>query len=335
MIFRKKPHAELSSIRWDAHGCPPFTIGADLSFLHRYRNAGINIVTINIGFDLTTQCESLELLRYFHQWIHQHNNEFAIVEDVKKLIESKEKNKLSIAFDIEGCNLLNGNIQMLAHYYSLGVRQMAFAYNTNNAAGGGCLDANIGLTNFGKQLVNECNDIGMLIDCSHVGHQTSMDIIELSKHPVIFSHSNPAKLVSHPRNITDEQILACAKKGGVIGINGIGIFLGHNDIRTERIVEHIDYVAQLVGPKHVGVGLDCVFNPAEIKNFANNNPEIFPSQHGFGDVKVAQPEQFSEISELLALRHYSEDDINNILGENFLRIAKVVWRVNGSLQKKL
>ena len=149
--------------------------------------------------------------------------------------------------------------------------------------------------------------------------------MELSSYPVVFSHSNPKQLVNHPRNIADDQIVACAEKGGVIGINGIGIFLGNNDIRTERIVEHIDYVVQLVGYAHVGVGLDCIFAEEEVKNFVEKHPDTFPAKYGFDKVAVAVPEQFQEIENLLVLRGYSKKEINGILGENFLRIAKIVW----------
>lgn len=313
-------------ICWDAHGCPPFTIGADLSFLNRYKNSGVNFVSLNVGFDLTNQAETLELINYFHQWILKHNDEYVIAENVQQIFECQSKNRLSVAFDIEGCNLLNGQLEMVSQLYALGVRQMLFAYNNNNASGGGCFGVDIGLTQFGKQLVKECNDVGMVIDCSHVGYQTSMEIMELSKYPIVFSHSNPIKLVNHLRNIKDEQIIACAENGGVIGINGIGIFLGNNDTRTEKIVEHIDYVAQMVGAEHVGIGLDCIFAKDEAKGYVEKNPDTFPAKYGFDDVSVAEPEQFSEIGGLLALRGYSENAINNILGENFLRIAKAVWK---------
>ena len=314
------------AVRWDAHSCPPFTIGADLTFLSRYKNAGVDFVSLNVGFDLTTQTETIKLLHYFHQWINERNTEYAIVNNVDQIIKNKAQKKLSIAFDIEGCNLLEDNLEMLSTFHSLGIKQIVFAYNTNNSSGGGCLDNDTGLTTFGKQLVKECNKIGIEIDCSHVGHQTSLDIIDQSDHPVVFSHSNPAALVDHPRNITDKQIRACAQKGGVIGINGIGIFLGNNDIQTQRIVDHIDYVAQVVGSEHVGIGLDCIFNMDEMNDFVTNNPKTFPSQHGFSNVAIAQPEQFSEIGELLEQRGYHQKDINSILGDNFLRVASTVWR---------
>jgi len=313
-------------IRWDAHSCPPFEIGADLSFLHRYKNSGVNFVSLNVGFDLTSQAETIELINYFHQWILSRSHEYMLIENIQQIVECQSINKLSIAFDIEGCNLLNDKLEMIEQLYTLGVRQMIFAYNNNNASGGGCLDNDMGLTKFGKQLVKEFNNVGMLIDCSHVGYKTSMEIMELSNYPIIFSHSNPAKLVDHPRNITDEQIIACAEIGGVIGINGIGIFLGNNDVSTEKIVEHVDYVAQKVGVEHVGIGLDCVFNQEEIKKYVKNNPDTFPKKYDFDDVVVAQPEQFPEIGDLLEKRGYLEREINNILGENFLRVAKSVWK---------
>lgn len=317
---------KLNPIRWDAHGCPPFKMGSDLSFLSRYKKQGLNFISINVGFDLRAQAETLQFIEYFHQWVKQHDEEYSIIKNTQQIFENQLNNKLSIAFDIEGCNLLNDKIEMVSYFYELGVRQMLFSYNNNNSAGGGCFDVDIGLTKFGKDLVKECNTVGMMIDCSHVGYKTSMDIMALSEHPVVFSHSNSAKLVDHPRNISDEQIIACAKTGGVIGINGIGIFLGNNDISSERIVEHIDYVVQKVGIEHVGIGLDCVFNLEEAKILVKNNPDVFPVKYGFDDVAVAQPEQFSEIENLLIKQGYSDRAINNILGENFLRVAQHVWK---------
>lgn len=326
-ISNNKLHSVFNPIRWDAHGCPPLTLGSDLSFLNRYKNSGIDFVSLNVGFDLNEQNETIELIKYFHQWISHHNHEYAIINGIQQIHENKLKNKLSIAFDIEGCNLLNNELNMVSRFYEMGVRQMVFAYNNNNASGGGCFDKHARLTFFGKELIQKFNDVGMIIDCSHIGYQTSMEIIELSKHPVIFSHSNPANLVDHPRNILDDQIIACARNGGVIGINGVGIFLGNNDTRTEKIVEHIDYVVQIASPDHVGIGLDCIFNPEEIKCSVNTNPDIFPSEYGFNDdIAVAEPEQFPEIRILLEKRGYDYNNINKILGENFLRIAKTVWK---------
>src|SRR5207244_1237923 len=100
------------------------------------------------------------------------------------------------------------------------------------------------------QVIDEMARVGMIVCCSHTGHTTTMDVMEYSLKPVIISHSNPRAVHDHPRNVTDEAMRACAKTGGVVGLNGIGIFLGDNDISTETFVRHLDYVVQLIGPQH-------------------------------------------------------------------------------------
>lgn len=315
-----------SPIRWDAHGCPPLKVGGDLSFLHRYKNSGINFLSLNVGFDLMTQEDSLALINYFYKWIAEHKDEFCIVKKVRDIYESYSNNKLSIGFDIEGATILNGNLEMINDLYNLGVRQFLFAYNRNNAYAGGCLDNDPGLSVLGKKLVRMCNEVGMVIDCSHVGFKTSMEIMELSSAPVVFSHSNPIGMADHPRNISDTQINACGMINGVIGINGVGLFLGNNNVKSEKIVEHIDYIVQKIGPDHVGLGLDCAFDFDEINELIKNNPDSFPKEAGSIGTAVAQPEQFLEIATLLIENGYPKDAINKILGENFLRIADTVWK---------
>src|SRR5690606_36645690 len=128
---------------------------------------------------------------------------------------------------------------LVSLYYELGVSWMLIAYNRNNAAGSGCQDEDRGLTDFGRMVIDEMTRVGMIVCCSHTGYRTAREVIDYSKNPVIFSHSNPRALRDHPRNIPDELMKACAARGGVVGINGIGLFLGENDNSTEAIVRHI------------------------------------------------------------------------------------------------
>ncbi len=171
---------------------------------------------------------------------------------------AKREGKLAVSFDLEGMDALNGDIGMVDVYYRLGVRQMLFAYNRNNKAGGGCHDEDIGLTPFGRDVIREMNRVGMLVDCSHCGHRTTMEAMEVSTAPVIFSHSNARRLCDHERNIRDDQIKGCAATGGVIAVTGVGRFLGPRGPVVEHVVEHIDYMVELVGPQHVGLGMDSV-----------------------------------------------------------------------------
>src|SRR5690606_13646147 len=131
---------------------------------------------------------------------------FAVVSSVGEILQAKEDGKMSITFDLEGANCLDGRIEMIGLFHTLGVRQMLLAYNLNNQAGGGCNDDDRGLLPFGRDVVDEMNRCGMFVDVSHCGYRTSMEVFDYSRKPVIFSHSNPKSLYKHYRNITDEQI---------------------------------------------------------------------------------------------------------------------------------
>jgi membrane dipeptidase len=166
-----------------------------------------------------------------------------------------------------------------------------------------------------------------------------LEIFEMSSEPVIFSHSNAAALWDHPRNIRDDQIQACAKSGGVVGVVGVGTFLGHNDNSTETVVRHIDYIAELVGPEHVGLGIDYVptFGSTEPPKGAGfdstRHDEGYRRAAGgkseaprFEDIKYVEPEGLPPLTEALIAHDYSEGEIRGILGENWLRVARQVWK---------
>jgi membrane dipeptidase len=168
------------------------------------------------------------------------------------------------------------------------------------------------------------NRVGMVVDASHMGYRATMETFETSTAPVIFSHSNPGGLRAHARNISDEQIKACAQTGGVVGINGIGDFLGGTS--SELIVQNIEYVMNLAGPEHVGIGLDYVVDKQELIEYVEGHPDIFPPDKMKDLLSFVQPEQFPEFTELLVQKGYSERIIRGILGANFLRVAEQVWK---------
>ena len=312
------------SLVWDTHACFRLHPNADLSELKRYRDSGVNFVSLNIGMDLNTFENTMQVLARYRSYITSHPDQYVLALTEEDIRKAKESGKLAIAFDLEGSDPLLGNLNMVSLYYDLGVRQMLLAYNKDNRASGGCMEGNIGLTDFGRDVIRKMNRVGMVVDVSHMGYRATMEAFKVSTAPVIFSHSNPSGLRQHARNISDEQIKACAKTGGVIGINGIGDFLGGTS--SELIVQNIEYVMDLVGPEHVGLGLDYVVDKQELIEYVEAHPDIFPPDKITDYLSFVEPEQFPEFTELLYQKGYSEQIIRGILGENFLRVAEQVWK---------
>lgn len=326
----KLPEIYRTSIVWDCHSCMPIKANQDLSAVERHRRAGATFVSLNVGMDFNPLGQCIRVVAGFRDWIFKHSDRYLLAGTVEDVKRAKREGKLAIAFDLEGSVMLEDDLCMLGLFRDLGVRQIHLAYNRNNSIASGCHDQDRGLTALGRAAVKEINRVGMLMDCSHTGRRTSLEIMEISKKPVIFSHSNPLALREHVRNITDEQIDKCAATGGVIGICGIGPFLGNNDIRTETVIRHIDYVAQRVGARHIGLGLDYVFHP-EIDDLpAHESPDKWwPRALGYGStggaMQIVPPEQLPEIAEGLVKHGYADADIAGILGGNFLRAAEQTW----------
>lgn len=313
---------------FDSHGCMPLRPD-DESFLpqlERYKKSGVDAVFLNVGFGDDGIEQHVRMVAHFRRWLADRPELYVLATSVEAIHGARAAGKLAVGFDIEGMNAINDQLSLISLYYDLGVRWMLIAYNRNNLVGGGCRDDDQGLTDFGREVVLEMARVGMLLCCSHTGERTVREAIDLSPNPVIFSHSNPIGVWEHHRNIGDDVMRACAARGGVIGINGIGLFLGDNDNRSETIANHIDYVISLVGEDHIGLGLDYVFDAEELNKDTIEKPHLFAGYNVEGGLNMVAPEQITEIVEHLIRRGYSHDAIGKVLGENFIRVAEQVWR---------
>jgi membrane dipeptidase len=318
-----------NSLVWDAHSGVFPSPQVDLNLLDEWHLAGVSYLSMNVGFDVMDWQDTLATLAAYRRWVLEHDERFVLVSDTDDIKRARDTGKFALSFDIEGMNSLNGDINMVSVYHALGVRQMLFAYNLNNLAAGGCHDQDGGLTDFGRQVVVEMNRVGMLVDCSHAGSQTTFDIMQTSSKPVVFSHSNPNALWPHQRNISDEQIQACADTGGVIGLNGMGIFLGDNDIEIETLLKHVRYVNDLVGSEHIGIGFD--YSPkvdVDIGVILRSRPDFWPAgqQYDTRGIKHAGPAQLPPLIDALADAGFTDNAIRGFLGENFHRVAAVAWQ---------
>jgi membrane dipeptidase len=315
---------------WDNHGCMPLRWEDErfLPQLQRYRAAGFDVAVLNIGFGDVPVEGHLRMIAALRHWVLARPEQFRLVRTVEDIALARSEAKLAVSFDIEGANAIGDQLSLVQLYYDLGVRWMLMAYNLANRVGSGCMDPEDGgLTAFGKSLVDEMERVGMVVCCTHTGHRTAADVLSRATRPVIFSHSNASQVHPHARNIDDGLIRACAATGGVIGLNGIGDFLCPPGVdMTEAFVAHCDHVVQLVGPSHVGLGFDHVFDTEEVEDYLRANPTMFPPELHCIPFRQLGFEALADVVERLLRMGYADADIAAILGGNHLRVAREVWK---------
>lgn len=315
---------------WEQHCCLPLFPEADLDPLARYGDA--TYLSVNVGYSPHSAAESFALLRAWRRRAED-DARFALVDTVADVDDACRRGRLALAFDLEDSGPLDGDLANVARFRDLGVRSMLPTYNHANAAGCGCLDAvDTGLTAYGRDLVREMNVVGMAVDGSHCSRRTGLDLAAVTTRPMIYSHSNFDALWSHPRNITDEQARACADTGGVVGINGVGIFLGvteedrHAD-RVEAMADHVEYGVESVGIGHIGIGSDYSFDHADFNAELRLHPEAFSEEYTkYGALQWVPPEDVVTLGSVLSGRGWNADEVAAVLAGNFRRVAGEVWR---------
>jgi membrane dipeptidase len=295
--------------------------------------SGITAMNLTIARPHYNFQETLSsLYHYFSVIDNIGHHKIQVCKKTDDIRRAKKSDKIAIILGLQNAKPINDNIQLLTILSKLGIRIIQLTYQNRNLIGDGCNEKkDCGLTNFGEQVVSEMNRLGLLIDLSHVGPQTSLDAIDYSNKPCAFTHTCSKALFNHMRNKTDEQFLALSEKGGVIGIAAYSPFYHHNLRPTiEDYLDQIYYVVNLVGINHVGIGLDLVYDrdPEFHERVRKSYPEVVTSFQW----DTIYPEGLESITKLhnitfgLVNRGYSNQDIEKILGLNFLRLFNEVWK---------
>ncbi|MCC9622516.1 dipeptidase [Thalassospira sp. MA62] len=320
------------SFTWDAHACLPLDPRTPVNLLENYVGGNVDYVCVNVGMDMNTVPHIMRVIAAFRAKIAAHPDKYMQIESFDDLAIAKQKGLLGVGFDLEGSMMLQDMPEMVPVFAKLGVKQIHFAYNRNNSVAGGCHDTDIPLTDLGKEMVQAVNASGMIMDCSHTGRQSSLDIMKVSSKPVVFSHANPRVLGGHERCIDDEQIKACADTGGVIGICGFQRFMkSANAPEVPDMIRHIKYTVDLVGVDHVGIGLDTMPHVPGTNDFPDgvDRAHFWPAERGYGPnaggAAVFDPLKLPALADGLIAEGYSTDDVDKIMGQNFLRVAKASW----------
>jgi membrane dipeptidase len=221
-------------------------------------------------------------------------------------------------------------------FHALGQRVSQLTYNSRNMIGNGATERrDDGLSDFGVAIVQRMNEVGMAVDTSHCGDRTTLDACEVSKKPVLITHSNVRNLVNgHPRTKPDEAILAMAQTGGVMGITGVRNFVHHTEPTTiEHYIDHFDYVKKLIGVEHLGIGSDIDLDgyddmpPEDYAQLKAGYKDSYAFREKIDIEGIDHPKRMFDVTEGLIRRGYDDREITGILGGNFARVLGEIWDV--------
>jgi len=313
----------------------PFT--GDISYLDELIATGVTAINATVMPPYDTPLQALSRLKQWYEAFEKHSDKLIQVTTTRDIERAKREGKLGIIMGSQNAAIISDDINLLAIYKKLGLRIIQLSYYAQGLLGeGGGERTNGGLTMFGVEAVEEMNRLRLLIDVSHCRDQVVMDAVKFSKVPIAATHANPRALVNHHRNKTDEQIKAIADKGGVIGIVSYSRISQPKEgipPTVEDLLDFIDYTVKLVGPDYVGIGTDVTpfWSKAAYEEFAQFYPDLrsnwgWEGRHVFtnkeGDEDISR---MVELTKGLVARGYSDEDIQKIIGLNFLRVFREVW----------
>ncbi|MCA8929438.1 MAG: dipeptidase [Alphaproteobacteria bacterium] len=256
------------------------------------------------------------------------------VHSAADIRRAKEAKKVGIFLGWQNTYAIEQNLDHLYLFRDLGVRVMQLTYNTQNLVGSGCWESrDSGLSDYGRDVIDAMNDLGILVDLSHVGEQTSRDAIAHSQKPVAYTHCFPAALQAHPRNKSDDMLKLIADQGGFVGIVAYTPFMPKGDDSTvEDVLDGYDHVIDLIGEDRVGIGTD--FTQGQGLEFF----EYLRSDKGFGrplsppatkrpdnPKGLDGPAEYANLTAAMMNRGWSEKRIRKVLGENWLAFLEDVW----------
>ena len=301
------------------------------------KNSSITIASPTIGSVVAEESfqSCLTGLAQLIAAINKYSDRVLLVSKFSDVEKAKRESKVGILANFQNSTAIGTDLSRLDLFYNLGVRQIQLTHNWRNWVGDGCTErTQAGLTYFGVDLVERMNELGIIVDVGHCGYQTTLDAIEVSTKPIVFSHTNCMALCKHPRNKTDKQIKALTARGGVMGISNFNWFVSDKPRSTLKdLLDHFDYVVELVGSDHVGIGSDFGlpgYRGTEGDEIWQGHLRIY-SPREQETLKVRWPPFIEEVNDEwryktiargLLTRGHSEDVVRKILGLNFLRVYK-------------
>lgn len=263
--------------------------------------------------------------------IRESSDLLSLVRSTQDIVDAKKNGKTGIILGFQNAHAFEDNLGYVEAYADMGVRVVQICYNTQNLIGTGCYERDGGLSGFGHEAIAEMNRVGIMVDLSHVGANTSQEAILASKKPVCYSHCLPSGLKEHPRNKSDDQLRFIADHGGFIGVTMFPPFLKRGtDATVDDYVEALDYVINLVGEDCVGIGTDFTQGYGkEFFDWLTHDKGDHRRLTEFGTVSnplgIRTIGEFPNLTAAMEKAGWSEPRMRKVLGQNWLRVFGDVW----------
>lgn len=298
------------------------------------RASGIDVFHPAVGMGGPgVQLDAMTHMAYYNGLVAEHPDLVMRIDSVWDIDQAKNDDKTGIILGVQNSDHFQ-SVADVKRYYFAGQRISQLTYNSQNRIASGSTDrADGGISDFGETIVKAMNEVGMAVDVSHCGDQTTLDAFELSDAPVLITHSNCRALApGHPRCKTDEAIIAMAASGGVMGITAVRNFVKNDEPTTiEDYVNHIDHVVEIAGIDYVGIGTD-----SDLAGYDDLPTDIYEklkagykTSYSFRDKidieGLDHPQKIYDLTEALIRRGYSDHNIRAVLGQNFRRALGDIW----------
>jgi membrane dipeptidase len=296
-----------------------------------WKTSGLTACNEDFGLGSKSMTEGLSLITLqfdYFDWMIKVKR----ADDIRR---AKAEGKLAVFLNSQFIDAIGQDLDNLDMLYDFGLRVLQLTYNRMNYVAGGCTErTDAGVSNFGVDVIERMNELGIIVDTGHCGRQTTLDACEISGKPVIASHTAAKGVYAHDRGKDDEALMAIAKTGGVIGVCILPFFIsGEEEVTMQSFLDHIDYIAKLAGCEHVGIGTDAPFSLPEWVTDMNRKQMAakvgFRPEHGLSGKRTKgfdDNRDFINITRGLVSRGYSDEQVRAILGGNWLRVMDAVWK---------
>jgi len=318
-------------------------------YSERVSSGGITAINFTVPDVYADAPTAFAAVREYYE-VARRDPKVDIAYTVADIERCKAEGKLAAILGTQNSRFLGTELALVEMFARLGIRVVQLTYNERNFAGDGWMEPNdAGLSFHGRALIKELARCGIVLDLSHIGRRTIQEAIEASEGPVVVTHAGVKKFVDHGRTVTDDEMKKIAKTGGVVGVSSFGSFNWRGSDRRPSLgdfLEALEYAISVAGIDHVGIGTDSVVEPGgypqKVRDhaamtygpYSKDNAE---RQAKFKEVTGGLPtddhlegfrsmEHFPRVTQGLLDRGYKEADVQKVLGGNFLRVFKAVWK---------